>query len=357
MEENKKKENQKIKIKPVQLRPFVYRLPSITEVSVKMLILLGLQLICLALTKSFRSLLVIFFSLSGAELAAIVHYFIKKSQGFSTITVALQGIMIGMLLPENYPVVTVFLLSFFVVIVAKFIYLNCINSWINVVSITVVIAFFIGRQYFPGFQITTDLFTLKNPSVYLLQKGVFPIYDFDVAVTNFFNVNLFSRININLPEGLFSILWDTHAVIPAFRFNLLTIIASIVLFSDNSLSSLIPGIFVLTYAALVRLFFPLMSGGVFNSGDIFLAVCTSGTLFVAIFLIQWFGTSPMTLIGKIFYGVIAGFLAFLIVGCGTSPIGMMYTILICNVINLIIRNIEEYINEKSISKIVMVKQG
>ena len=72
-----------------------------------------------------------------------------------------------------------------------------------------------------------------------------------------------------------------------------------------------------------------------------LALLTSGTLFTAVFLIQWFGTHPMTIIGKIIYAVIAGLYAFITVGCGTSPIGMIYVIIICNIINLLIRLIEE----------------
>ena len=136
-------------------------------------------------------------------------------------------------------------------------------------------------------------------------------------------------------------LWDTQAVIPAFRFNLLTIIASIVLFSDNSFSMLIPSIFLFVYALFIRLFFPYICGGEFNQGDIILAVLTSGTLFVAVFLIQWFGTHPMTVIGKIVYAFIGGLYAFMMVGSGTSPVGMIYVIVICNIFNLLIRLIEE----------------
>ena len=142
-------------------------------------------------------------------------------------------------------------------------------------------------------------------------------------------------------------LWDTKSIIPAFRFNLLTIIASIVLFSDNSFSVLIPSIFLIVYALMVRLFFPFMSGGEFNQGDILLAILTSGTLFVSVFMIQWFGTHPMTVIGKIIYAVFAGILAFFIAGCGTSPIGMVYVVIICNILNLLIRQVEEqYMNTK-----------
>ena len=90
----------------------------------------------------------------------------------------------------------------------------------------------------------------------------------------------------------------------------------------------------------------------FNQGDITLAILTSGTLFIAVFLIQWFGTHPMTVVGKIVYSTFAGIFAFAIVGCGTSPIGIIYVVIICNILNLLIRYVEERKNDKFFDKIV-----
>ena len=101
---------------------------------------------------------------------------------------------------------------------------------------------------------------------------------------------------------------------------------------------------------LVRILFPVMVGGVVNQGDIILALNTSGTLFTAFFLLCWFGTHPVSVSGKILYGVLAGMLAFAIAGCGTSPIGMIYTVVICNVLNLLIRVVEEKRNEALLLK-------
>ena len=147
-------------------------------------------------------------------------------------------------------------------------------------------------------------------------------------------------------------MWDTHSLIPAFRFNIVTILSSIVLFCDGGISPLIPGIFIGVYAVLVRLFFPALNGGLLNTGDIILAIGTSGTIFCSVFLLQWFGTHPITLTGKILFAVISGIIAFLIVGCGTSPIGMIYTIVISNILNLLIRVVEEKNNVLRLSKLV-----
>ncbi|MBR6341743.1 MAG: RnfABCDGE type electron transport complex subunit D [Treponema sp.] len=346
-----KNKKDKLQNKQVSLKPYVYEKPSISAVSIKIIILLSLQIIMLFLTKSYNAVIVVMCSTIGALMASLIHFFLFKKNNFLSLTNVIQGMSIGMLLPQTYPPLTVLFISFVTLIIFKYIFENSENFWINIISVSVLIAYFIGKSYFPDFLITSDMFKLKNPSVTLINNGVFPIYDFDSAISGFLNANLFDKIKVSIPQGLISMLWDTQSIIPAFRFNLLTIIASIVLFSDNSFSILIPSIFLLVYAALVRMFFPFISGGEFNQGDIVLAIFTSGTLFVAVFMIQWFGTHPMTVIGKVLYAAFGGILAFFIAGCGTSPIGMVYVVIICNVLNLLIRQIEESHMNAKIHKI------
>lgn len=327
--------------KLVSLKPYIYEKPSISAVSIRILVLLLLQIALLFFTKSFSAIIVIFCTTLGALLASLIHYLLIRKNTFLSITNIIHGITIGMLLPQSYPPVTALLISFTTFLIFKYIFETSENFWINIVSVSVLISYFIGKTYFPDFLITRDLFSVKNPSIQLINNGLFPIYDFDISVTGYLNANILNHFKVTLPQGIISMLWDTQSVIPAFRFNLLTIIASIVLFADNSFSILIPSIFLFVYALFVRLFFPYVSGGEFNQGDIMLALLTSGTLFVAVFIIQWFGTHPMTVIGKIVYAAFAGMYAFIVVGGGTSPVGMIYVIIISNIINLLIRLIEE----------------
>ena len=327
--------------KRVSLKPYIYEKPSISAVSIRILVLLMLQIIMLFFTKSFDAIIVITCSAIGAVLASFIHFYFVRKNKFMSITNIIQGITVGMLLPQNYPPLTALIISFGTLLIFKYVFESSENFWINIVSVSILIAYFIGKSYFPGFLITPDLFSAKNPSVQLINNGIFPIYDFDISITGFLNANILNHFKVSLPQGILSMLWDTQSVIPAFRFNLLTIIASIVLFSDNSFSVLIPAIFLFVYAAFIRAFFPYISGGELNQGDILLALLTSGTLFVAVFLIQWFGTHPMTIIGQIIYAIIAGIYAFMVVGAGTSPVGMIYVIIISNVFNLLIRMIEE----------------
>lgn len=347
LEKREKLKNQKLSVKP-----FVYIRPSISIISIKFLVLLGLQILMLLLTKSYNAFFVVLFSVFGACLAGLLTKLIYNNQLYELMATIIQGIFIGLLLPENYPVAIVCFISFLTLFISRTVVFKNINSWINVSILAVIIAWIIGKKYFPGFDITTDIVPLRNSSVYLIQNGVFPINSIDSYVTQFLNNTIFSLFKISIPEGYISILMDTHSVIPAFRFNLLTIVSSIVIFSDNSFSGIIPSIFLFVYLLLVRLFGPFMFGGILNQGDILLALLSSGTIFGAVFLIQWFGTIPVSVAGKIVLGFISGLLAFFIIGCGTSPIGMVYTILITNVFSMIIRVFEEKNNLLITAKVV-----
>lgn len=340
----------KLKNTGAAVRPFIYERPSVSSVCIKILILLFIQILMLFVTKSFSALCVIGVSLLGAIGAAILNYRINNEEKYHAYTTIIQGIMIGMLLPQTFPLIPVFVISFLCLFVSRVNIFRSINSWINAAALAVIIGWFIGNSFFPDFLVTNDIIPLKNPSLYLIQNHTFPIYEFDSSVTSFLNSYVFKYFKVSIPEGYVSLLWDTNSIIPAFRFNLLTIISSIVLFSDNSFSGIIPTTFLIVFGVLVRLFVPALFGGTMNQGDIILAFLTSGTLFCVVFMIQWYGTTPLSIPGKIVFGVFAGLLAFITSGCGTSPIGMVYTVLISNIISLMIRVLEEINNRAVVAR-------
>jgi len=336
------------------INPYTFLRDSISTVSIKFLVLLFIQLLMLFFTKSYNSLQVAGTAILGALCAASLNYLFFKQPMYNSFSTIITGIMIGLLLPSSYPVIAVFYISFSTLFIAR-IYIHKGITILNPVAIAIAMAWVIGRSYFPKFGLTVDLISVRNPSVSLISSGYFTVYSFDSNITLFLNNYIFSLLKISIPEGLISILWDTNSIIPAFRFNLLTIISSVVIFSDDYVKGIIPGLFVLVYGILVRVFVPYISGGMLNQGDIILAIFTSGTLFCSVFLLQYFGTIPSTISGKIIFGIISGIVAFLIMGCGTSPIGMVYTVLLCNLINIVLcfwednRVMSKYLKRFSIS--------
>lgn len=346
----------KIKRTPVLLKPYFFLKPSISAVAIRILIMLVIQIFLLIITKSYQALGVIAASTLGALCTALISLYIKKEQGFTSIIVIVQGILIGMLLPQSYPVVTVFFLSFAVLSVEKVIFSNCVNSWVNVVCVAVIIAWSIGKIYFPEALATPEFLSSKNPSAIMIKNGIFPVHDFDSTLTGVLNSTVLYWFKVTLPEGIISLLWDSNSVIPAFRFTIITLFSSVFLFSDRAFSGIIPAVFVVVYGLLIRLVLPFISNGPLLQGDLILAFCTSGVIFTAIFLLQWFGTKPVTIAGKIIYGIIAGVLGFFIVGAGYSAAGMCYTVLICNTINLLIKVIEEKQNDIKLRRLVEVAE-
>jgi len=334
------------------IKPYIFFRPSISAVTIRILILLSLQIVLLLFTKSYSAVFVIGSSVLGAMCAAALNYLFTHEPLYNVLNIITQGLIIGLLLPENYPVTTVFFLSFVSIFITRTIIFKNVNSWMNIPAIVVIIAWFIGKKYFPGFTVTSDLIPLRNSSLYLIQNGSFQICDFDSSITGFLNSHVFNLFDVTIPEGYVSLFWDTKSIIPAFRFNLLTIISSIVIFSDNAFSGIIPSLFLIVYSALVRLLAPYLYGGSFNQGDVILALLTSGTLFCITFLLQWFGTVPITAFGKIILGISSGMLAFIIMGCGTSPMGMVFTLLLTNMISLIIRAFEETNNTLSTAPVI-----
>ena len=353
--------DKKLKNSIISIKPFVYTIPSISSVSIRFLVLLALQVAMLFFTKSFNAVFVVLAAFLGAAVTSVINYFLEKKELYNVMNILIQGLFIGLLLPENYPVLTVFFISFLTLFVSRCIVFKSVNTWLNVPAIAVIIAWLIGFRYFPNFDVSSDILNFKNISAYLIQNGNFKIYSFDTPVTNFINEKIFSLFSVSIPEGFVSLICDTGSAIPAFRFNLLTIISSIIIFSDNAFSGVIPTLFLITYLLLVKLFGSFFFGGIINQGDMILSLMTGGTLFCVTFLIQWYGTSLITFGGKVLLGLISGVFAFIIMGCGTSPIGMAYTVLITNICCMMLRVIEERKNEnataKLISKISITKGG
>ncbi len=336
--------------KNISLHPFAYISLSLHNAVQGLICLILLQVIMLFVTKSFSSLLIIGMTLTGAVLSS-VPYIIKQKKNFDSILIAImQGLLIGFFLPNTYSPVSALIITFFTLLIYKIFFNEAVSSWINPVALTICVAWIIGQKYFPRFLIQADEVSVKNSSLSLIRNGIFLMNSFDAGITSFLNKTIFGLFNISIPNGYISLFLDTHSVIPAFRFNFLTVISSLFVFSWDMENPIITFVFLFVYGILIRFFAPLFFGGKFLTGDIILAFTTSGLLFSALFVLPFAGTIPISYLGKFIYGICAGIIAFFVVGCGTSPVGCMFTILIANIISPIIQVIENNYDEKKLQK-------
>ena len=183
----------KLKNTRISVKPYVYNIPSISSVSIRFLILLAVQVFMLLITKSYNAFFVVLTSFIGAVTASIINCYISKEPFYNIMNISIQGLLIGLLLPETYPLPMVFVISLATILVSRLIVFKGINSWINIPALAIIIAWYIGNTFFPQFAITSELLSMRNSSVYLIQNGYFPISSFDTPITAYFNKTIFSK--------------------------------------------------------------------------------------------------------------------------------------------------------------------
>ncbi len=337
----------------VSLRPFVYISPSMKTISIFMLIMLVPQIIMLFLTKSYASIGIILSAVLASLSAEGLNSFVKKNFNFSWLISIIQGILVGFFLPSAYSPVAVFFITLVTFLVCKYAFGGVAESWVNVVAITVAVCYFLGTANFPSTVVTVGDLQVKNASLSLIQNGTVPLNANDDAVTSYLNRTVFKAAGLRIPNGYVTLFWDTGSDIPAFRFNFMTLISSLILFSFEMIDALIPAVFVIVYAILIHFVPSFFFGAEVLYGDIFLAMLTSGILFSTLFILQWFGTVPSAITGKIVYGICAGIVCYLIVGYGLSSVGCIFMILIMNMFSLAIELFEFRRVKKNVHKYLL----
>jgi electron transport complex protein RnfD len=330
------------KEKAPEVRPYAYITPSIGNIRTGILVLMVPQIAMLFVTHSYSSLFVLLAAVVASMAGETLNMLITKSHRFEIMSPLLQGIITGLLLPQGYSVYAVFFITLVSMLLCKYAFGGGASTWVNSAAVAVAVAYMLNTGKFPVQTLSLDVLQSKNAALNLIQDPSFSMVPLDSAVTSFLNRTVFHFFGIVIPEGYVSLFWDTGSAIPAFRFNLITMISSIILISLDLVDIWIPAVFLAVYAVLVRLCGPLLLGGGFMQGDVIMAVLTSGTLFSTMYMLQWFGTIPVTLPGKMVYGAISGIFAFLIMGCGNSSVGYAFMVLIVNLISSMIQVFESH---------------
>ncbi len=348
------------KFKRLLARPYTYISDSTGTASVKMLVLLSVQVLMLFASKSYASLAVLLASSVGSVLANLLclyaHEGFEIEDHYQIHISVVQGLVTGMLVPETYPPLTVFFVTFFTMLVVKHFFGGYARAWVNPSACVVAILWIVGSRVFPLFDVNFDLLSSRNPSQILIENGVFPIFRYDAAVTEALNGTVFRLFKVSIPEGYVSLFWDSGSSIPAFRFNLLTLASSIVIFSDDLVKSISSAVYLFVYMALVRFLSPVFFGAVEVRGDILLALLTGGTIFCATFVLGWYGTTPSTVAGKTAVGFFAGIASFFISGAGTSPCGMVFTVIAVNIFSVVVQQFESRSDRKRMEKLMKERE-
>ncbi len=294
--------------------PFVYTRPTIFTLNAFIIAFLGLQVLVLLLLGDFYAFLNI--------LASVIACFavdLRVQKSFDdklkfNIDVLTTAILIGFFMPSQIGFVFVFFLSAFVAYISRpevfsqVVYLEDIKN---------------AGGIFPLLK-NTDLLRLK--------------YDF--SITSALNALFLHSVGVTLPEGYISLFLNYGSPIPAFRYNIITLLSSIILFSFKAVDYLIPTVFLVSYGFLIWAFGGLAVNGTLFTGDILFALLTSGVLFSAIFVMTESSSAPKTKVGKMFCGLLNAVFAFFICGQGASPAGIAFVIILTNSFTPLIEKVE-----------------
>ena len=83
-----------------------------------------------------------------------------------------------------------------------------------------------------------------------------------------------------------------------------------------------------------------------------LALMTGGTLFTSVFVLDWYGTIPCSIKGRILYGVFGGTAAFFIAGAGSSSAGMIFAVVLTNIFSVFVQKWEDAANLRTLKKLL-----
>ncbi|WP_428771543.1 RnfABCDGE type electron transport complex subunit D [Treponema sp. HNW] len=329
--------------KHITLNPFCSSNPSLNGIMKMSIAVLLPQIIMLFITKSYNSLVLLLCSIIAAQGAQVCYAVIKKSRAFLSWTIMFEGVIAGMLIPAGYPPHTLFIAVFTVLLLQNLIFGSYAQGWANAVVVILIVLYFINPAMFPPSLLPHDCFTQSNAGSRLFSEGIVQVADFDKRIGGFLNGGIFYSWGISVPEGYITLLWDSQSAIPAFRFNLLTLAASLILISYKAADSLVTYAFLIVYGIAVRMLSLYPYGSLIGGGDVLLAFCTGGTLFAAFFPLNRFGTLPMTAVGKCIYGAVGGLCMFGMCGAGTSSAAVFFCLLFLNILSPAVQYIEDRI--------------
>ncbi len=324
--------------------PFVVTRPTVSRMSFITALTLIPHILAMSIQGDYLSLISITIAVAGTVAAEFCVSRTREHKTFGDGTVFLAGLLTGFLLPSTLGPFMIFFVSFSGSFVSRVIFGGTGAYWMNPAAVAVCLGYLSQGELFPPYLVTPESVSAAGDAFGALKIDHFPRIPSDTAITEFLNTRLLYRAGISLPEGYITLFWNSPSTIPAFRYNLLTLIASIALLSLKIVDWIIPAVFLFTYGVCVYLF-PPVPGLLSNpfSGDILFAVLTGGILFVAFYLLPEFSTAPRTRIGKLLSGLFAGIICFLLCGPGGSPAGAVFTVISMNPLATIIEYLEKRI--------------
>lgn len=320
--------------------PFVYTRFTSAKINITIILLLAIQFLILAALGDFAACIhIILAALGSCFVEHLLQYLNTEKITFS-LGAIITGLLIGFFMPAEIGFVFVFVISALSIFISKSLFGGTGSNWINPAAFAICMAYISHPAAFPPVISQLALLKEKGNMFAVLQASGFLRVKADFTVTSALNSILLHGVGVTLPEGYISLFTDSTSSIPAFRFNLITILSSIVLFGLRAADYIFPAVFIAVYGILIWIFAQVPVTGMYFSGDILAAYLTGGVLFAAVFILTESSSAPKTKYGKAICGALTGIFAFFICGAGASPAGILFAIVLTNILTPLVEKLE-----------------
>lgn len=315
-----------------KIAPFIYTSVSLRSSYLALLLLLLPQVIFLFIYHDIYAGLNIFASITATLTCQSIVYAIEKTTFKIPLEALLEGILIGFFMPTNIGFIFVFMLSFLGFALTKVVFGKS-GSWMHSIMFVLIIAYISEPQLF-----------IFSENIDVLEKNSY--LSFDAYITSFLNSYLLNNLGITLPQGYISYFWMPSSLIPACRYNIITIFSSIILLSLKVKDYTVSILFILFYETLVYCF----STSSLFEGDVLSSLMTGGFLFILFFALPYPTSFPKTFIFKFFSSIFLAFISFFLSGGRASFITIAFASLLLNLLTPYVEEIEKKIHKKKAIK-------
>ncbi len=305
--------------------PFIYTSRTTRTIYLSILILLLPQLLLLFLYHDLYAILNIFSATTATLICQSIVYYMEKSTFKIPLEALLQGLFIGFFMPTNIGFLFVFVCAFLGFSLTRVIFGKA-GRWVH----STIFALLIAYISYP------ELFIFTQNILKSSGKSIFS------SITSFLNSYILNEMGVSLPENYISMFWNSSAPIPACRYNILTILSSIIFLSLKIYDYTISATFIFVYSTLV---YCMSKTGVtpFFSGDILAALLNGALLFMLFFAYGEPQSFPKTFFFRIVSGIFLALFSFIVSGGEASFVTLSFATLLLNILSPSIEEIERAI--------------
>ncbi len=319
-----------------KIAPFIHTSVSLRSIYLSYLLLLLPQIVLLFIYHDIYAGLNIFASIAATLTCQSIIYAIEKTTFKIPLEALLEGVLIGFFMPTNIGFIFVFILSFLGFALTKVIFGKS-GAWMHSTMIILVIAYISA----------SELFTFSQ-NINEMNISVDSAHSVDASITSFLNSYILNDLGITLPLGYLSLFWMPSSLIPACRYNIITILSSIILLSLKVRDYTISILFIIFYEVLVYCFSSLS----LFQGDVLASLMMGGFLFVAFFVLPEPNSFPKTFLFKLFSSLFLAIVSFLLSGGRASFITVAFASLLLNIVTPYIEEIEKALHKKRSMKMI-----